>query len=88
MATTQKTKSIEPNITELGNNWLKSYGLDYKIEQTNLNYEIDNALEKYFSKSGGKGGNRPDTKLILKDKNGDLYPVLIEYKGLRKIRKT
>ena len=26
-------KSIEPNIVDLGNGWLKSYGLDYKLEQ-------------------------------------------------------
>jgi hypothetical protein len=75
------SKSIEPNIVEIGNGWLKSYGLDHKLEQEELNYEINNALEKYFSKSGGKGGNRPDTKLILKDKNGNYFPVLIEYKG-------
>ena len=43
-------KSIEPNIADLANDWLKSYGLDYKLEQEELNYEIDNALKKYNSK--------------------------------------
>lgn len=76
------SKSIEPNIAQLGNGWLKSYNLDYKIEQENLNSEIDNALLEYFSKNGGKGGNRPDTKLLLQDKNLNYYPILIEYKGL------
>jgi hypothetical protein len=76
-------KSIEPNITQLGNSWLNSYGLDYKLEQEELNYEIDNALKSYHSKNGGKGGNRPDTKLLLQDKNGDYFPVLIEYKGTK-----
>ena len=74
-------KSIEPNIVELGNSWLKSYGLDYKLEQENLNTQIDNALYNYFSKGGGKGGNRPDTKLLLQDKEGNYFPILIEYKG-------
>lgn len=75
------TKSIEPNIADLANGWLKSYNLPYKLEQESLNTEIDKALDDYFSKSGGKGGNRPDAKLLLQDKNLDFYPILIEYKG-------
>ena len=62
-------KSIEPNIAELGNSWLKSYGLDYKLEQEELNSEIDKALNNYYSKNWWVGWNRPDAKLILKDKN-------------------
>ncbi len=42
------------------------------LEQEPLNSEIDKALNEYASKSGGKGGNRPDAKLILQDKNGKL----------------
>ena len=76
-------QSIEPNITELANGWLKSYKLDYKLEQENLNSEIDKALKEYESKSGGKGGNRPDAKLLVTDKNTDSYPILIEYKGYK-----
>jgi len=78
-----KIKSVEPNIAELGNSWLKSYGLNYKLEQEFLNEEVDNALSDYFSKNGGSGGNRPDSKLILEDDNGDFYPILIEYKGYK-----
>ena len=73
-------KSVEPKIAELTNGWLKSYGLDYKLEQESLNHEIDNALAEYFSKSGGNGGNRPDAKILL-EHNFKKYPVLIEYKG-------
>lgn len=79
----QKNQSIEPNIADLVNGWLKSYKLDYKLEQESLNSEIDKALNEYHSKSGGKGGNRPDTKLLLLDNNLDKYPVLIEYKGYK-----
>lgn len=78
-----REKSIEPNIAELGNGWLKAYGLDYKLEQESLNYEIDRALMDYHSKSGGNGVNRPDTKLLLQDENFKYYPILIEYKGYK-----
>jgi hypothetical protein len=76
-------QSIEPNIADLANGWLKSYKLDYKLEQESLNAEIDRALDDYFSKNGGTGGNRPDAKLLLQDKHLDFYPVLIEYKGYK-----
>ena len=78
-----KVQSIEPIIADMANGWLKSYGLDYKLEQESLNTEIDTALDEYFSKSGGRGGNRPDAKLLLQDKSLDFYPILIEYKGYK-----
>ena len=77
------SQSIEPNIADLANGWLKSYKLDYKLEQESLNFEIDKALEDYYSKNGGVGGNRPDAKMLLKDKNSKYYPILIEYKGYK-----
>lgn len=76
-------QSIEPNIADLANGWLKSYKLDYKLEQNPLNTEIDKALNDYFSKNGGTGANRPDAKLLLQDKNLNFYPILIEYKGYK-----
>ena len=76
-------QSVEPNIADLVNGWLKSYKLDYKLEQESLNTEIDQALDDYYSKSGGKGGNRPDAKLLLHANDGRYYPVLIEYKGYK-----
>lgn len=77
------TQSIEPNIADLANGWLKSYKLDYKLEQESLNAEIDKALADYFTKNGGAGANRPDAKLLLQDKNLSYYPILIEYKGYK-----
>lgn len=79
----KKLQSVEPNIADLCNGWLKEYNLDYKLEQQTLNAEIDKALEDYYSKNGGTGGNRPDTKLLLQDKNLSFYPILIEYKGYK-----
>lgn len=78
-----KIQSVEPNVTDLANGWLKSYKLDYKLEQESLNTEIDQALNDYYSKNGGVGGNRPDAKLLLQDKNLVNYPILIEYKGYK-----
>ena len=82
MAKTTK-QSIEPIIADIANGWLKEYKLDYKLEQESLNNEIDTALNEYYSKSGGNGGNRPDAKLLLQDKNMNYYPILIEYKGYK-----
>lgn len=76
-------QSIEPNIADLANGWLKSYKLDYKLEQESLNTEIDKALSDYYTKNGGIGANRPDAKLLLRDKSLDFYPILIEYKGYK-----
>ncbi len=81
--TMAKTQSVEPNIADLANGWMKSYKLDYKLEQESLNPEIDQALNDYYSKNGGVGGNRPDAKLLLQDKNLVNYPILIEYKGYK-----
>ena len=83
MSKTVAIKSVEPNIADLANDWLKKYKLDYKLEQEELNTEIDKALNDYYSKNGGTGGNRPDAKLLLQDKNLDYYPILIEYKGYK-----
>lgn len=76
-------QSIEPDITDLANGWLKTYNLDYKLEQASLNTEIDKALHDYYSKNGGTGGNYPDAKLLLQDKKLNYYPILIEYKGYK-----
>ena len=79
----KKIQSVEPNVADLANGWMKSYKLDYKLEQESLNAEIDQALNDYYSKNGGVGGNRPDAKLLLQDKNLVNYPILIEYKGYK-----
>ncbi|MGG0666954.1 N-6 DNA methylase [Lederbergia citrisecunda] len=78
-----KKQSVEPNISELGNGWLKKYNLPYKLEQEFLNEDIDKALNDYYSKSGGVGPNRPDAKILLQDKHNNYFPVLIEYKGYK-----
>ena len=83
MASKATVQSVEPNIADLANGWLKKYKLEYKLEQEELNPDIDKALNDYYSKNGGVGGNRPDAKLLLQDKNLNYYPILIEYKGYK-----
>lgn len=79
-----KVQSVEPNVADFINSQLKSYKLDYKLEQESLNSQIDNALNLYYSKNGGAGGNRPDAKLLKQDPESlKYYPVLIEYKGYK-----
>ncbi|GAA7865037.1 N-6 DNA methylase [Helicobacter pylori] len=79
-----KIQSIEPLIADKFNNELRSYNLDYKLEQESLNKKIDEALKNYASKSGGLGGNRPDVKLLLNTQDPNRrVPILIEYKGLK-----
>ena len=76
-------QSVEPKIADLANGWMKNYNLDYKLEHESLNTEIDLALKDYYTKNGGVGRNKPDAKLLLRDKNLVSYPVLIEYKGYK-----
>lgn len=76
-------QSIEPNIADLANGWLKSHKLPYKLEQESLNSVIDEALVNYHTKAGKFGGNRPDAKILIEDKNLKSYPILIEYKGYK-----
>lgn len=83
MATKKSSQSVEPNVADIANGWLKQYKVDYKLEQESLNAEIDKALDEYLSKSGGKGGNRPDAKALLTDKYLRKWPILIEYKGYK-----
>ena len=77
----QRKQSVEPQIADLCNGWMRAMNLDYKLQQESLNDEIDLALSEYESKSGGAGGNRPDAKLLLKDNSLKYWPILIEYKG-------
>ena len=40
------TQSVEPNIADLVNGWLRSYGLDYKLEQGSLNPLLSIEMEQ------------------------------------------
>lgn len=80
---TKKVESVEPQVTQKVNGWLASYNLTYYQQQQSVNLEIDYALDKALSKSGGAGGNKPDAKLILRDSRLNVFPIMIEYKGYK-----
>ena len=65
MANKSKVQSVEPDIADLVNGWLKSYGLDYKLEQASLNSEIDvcgqvKCSDKYLCFQGRRTTSRKE----------------------------
>lgn len=81
MRNKKEIQSVEPQVSQRVNSWLESYGLKYYQQHACINPEIDYALDKAVSKSGGNGGNRPDAKLVIQDAQMGYFPVMIEYKG-------
>lgn len=77
MATKQ---SKEVKIQREVEKWLTSYGMEFVTQNESVNPEIDKALLKAPSKTGGEGANLVDVKLLLKDSNLDYYPIMIELK--------
>ena len=75
-------KSIEEQVEDLAKTQLKKFGIRYFTKNESLNTEIDGALKKADSKSGGRGGNFPDIKVFLEMPNHCYIPVVIEVKGM------
>ena len=78
-----KTKSIEEKVEELAKRQLDDINLRHYIKTESVNDEIDTALAKSVSKSGGLGGNYPDIKLLIELPNMKRLPVMIEVKGTK-----
>ena len=74
-------KSIEEQVEDIAKQQLDKCGIAHFGKTESINSEIDEALNKAESKTGGKGGNRPDIKVLLKMPNGKQLPVMIEVKG-------
>lgn len=81
--TKNKVRSVEPLIADLANGWMKSYNLDYKLEQEPLNTEIDKALDEYLSKSGGKEEIDLTQNCCYKIKTSTIGPFLSNTKAIR-----
>lgn len=78
-----KAPSVESLVADKVNQWLRDYGVQYALQNTEIHQGVDGALRRADSKSGGSGGNYPDVKLVLKDEWHFDYPVMIEYKGYK-----
>ena len=82
-------RSIEEQIEDIAKAQLKTYNVKYYAKTESINPEIDEALKKSVSKSGGMGGNYPDLRAMLTMPDHKTIPVMIEVKGTKgKLIKT
>ncbi|TNH34579.1 N-6 DNA methylase [Campylobacter helveticus] len=75
--------SIEERIEDRTKQQLGEFGIPYYTKTESINSDIDSALAKYPSKSGGSGKNYPDIKLFLTTETRRKIPVMIEVKGTK-----
>ena len=68
-------KSIEERIEEIGKKQLDEGKVVHFTKTENINAEIEDALKKAPSKSGGSGGNMPDIKVFITTKSMRKIPV-------------
>lgn len=73
--------SVEENVEQYYKNKLDNLGIRHYSKTEKINKSIDDALKNADSKSGNKGNNYPDIKLLLEDKHRRNIPVMIEAKG-------
>ena len=81
--TKNKVRSVEPLIADLANGWMKSYNLDYKLEQEPLNTEIDKALDEYLSKAEEKEEIDLTQNCCYKIKTSTIGPFLSNTKVIK-----
>ena len=74
-------RSIEEKVED----WAKQQFVpgSYFTKTQSINHEIDEALRKAPSKTGGSGNNYPDIKFLLQNQQGGFIPVMIEVKGTK-----
>lgn len=75
--------SIEEHVELTAKQQLQQAGVDFKFKTDNVNDEVEAALSKAESKSGGKGKNIPDIKILLQMPDHTFIPVMIEVKGTK-----
>lgn len=74
-------KSIEEQVEDWGKKQLGK--TKYYTKTESINSEIEAALKKAPSKSGGTGTNYPDIKMFIETKTLRKIPVMIEVKGTK-----
>lgn len=76
-------KSYEEKVEEYYKAQLDSLGIRHYGKTESVNRTIEDALKNAESKSGNKGNNYPDIKLLLENKTRRNIPVMTEAKGLK-----
>ncbi len=76
-----RTKSIEERVEDFFKKQLDSYQVKYFTKTEAMNADIDEALKRAPSKSGGSGNNYPDIKVLIETKAMRRIPVMMEVKG-------
>lgn len=74
-------KSIEEKVEEIFKRQLDIYKINHFTKTESINSSIDDALKNSVSKSGGKGNNYPDIKVLIESSKMRRIPVMIEAKG-------
>ena len=72
--------SIEEKVEEYYKTEIDSLGIRRYEKKKKINDSIDNALKNTNSKSGNKGNNYPDIRLLLENRYRRNIPVMIEAK--------
>jgi len=73
--------SVEEKVEEYYKSELDNIGVRHYSKTEKINNSIDNALKNADSKSGNKGNNYPDIRLLLENKHSRYIPVMMEAKG-------
>lgn len=75
--------SVEEKVEEYCKKELDKYNIRHYGKTERINEAISKALTVSESKSGNKGNNYPDIKILLDNQNGRRIPVMIEAKGVK-----
>lgn len=75
------SKSIEEQVEDKAKKQLTDAHVKFYAKTEAINQEIQAALEKAPSKSGGSGTNYPDIKVLVTTSKMRRIPVMIEVKG-------
>ena len=76
-------KSVEEKVEDFFKSQLNRFNVRFFSKTESVNDAVDRALKNSESKSGGKGNNYHDIKVLIASRNQRYIPVMIEVKGTR-----
>ena len=74
-------KRFEKRVQSCFEEQLTKYGIRFFTDTEYINSEIEDALKSAPSKSGGRGKNYPDLRVMIESSKGRVIPVMLEAKG-------